>query len=166
MIDSEKAIKKLLERRGYKVLKDGYPDFLTITPNGTLEFVEVKSGMDRLSRKQKDVFRLLEKFGMTVYIYNEKGERFTLKDFRPKRYSSKDYSSLEQRREWRRRYKEKHPEKMKKLKREYYQRHKEQVKQKTKEWRRAHPEYHKEYYKKHREWFRAYFKKFKLKQIS
>lgn len=42
MHKSELKLKQTLEQLGYKVYRAGCPDFMVITPDNKLEFVEVK----------------------------------------------------------------------------------------------------------------------------
>lgn len=158
MTKSEKKAKLILESKGYKVYRDGYPDFLTITSDNKLEWIEVKSGLDKISKKQRKIFSILSKFGFNVFIYYD-GEKIDWEKFRyckPKAYKEK---RREQQKDWRKR----NPEKVKKGKKKWYQRHKKERREYAKKWREKNPDYNKEYYKKHKDKFREYLRTFRNK---
>ncbi len=59
----EEAIKK-----GWNVLRSGWPDFL-IYKADQLAFVEVKDKGDRIRGHQKEMLTILSKFGFKCYIW-------------------------------------------------------------------------------------------------
>jgi len=54
---------------GFKVLRNGYPDFALEGPNGPF-FVEVKQGQDVLSATQREMITFLAKAGFPTYLAN------------------------------------------------------------------------------------------------
>jgi len=67
MNKSEKKIKEKYERLGYKVYKNGFPDFMLFR-DGKLEFSEVKYWKDTLKPNQRTVRRLLQECGFKVRL--------------------------------------------------------------------------------------------------
>lgn len=64
----ETAEKSELEKEGWVVYRNGWPDF-AIEKNGVLRFVEVKSEADEPSAEQNRMFKLLSRYtGITVEI--------------------------------------------------------------------------------------------------
>lgn len=79
MNQNERIILDALQKRGFSVLRNGWPDFLCIKnaydprtrqyiglPNSAM-CVEVKAGKDKLSAEQKAVHATLIKCGLPVY---------------------------------------------------------------------------------------------------
>ena len=63
----EKEFKEELEAKGYKVLRNGWPDFLVQNPEGRVTYaVELKYGDDKLSAPQKEMHRALRKAGLHI----------------------------------------------------------------------------------------------------
>ncbi len=58
-------------RHGHRVLRAGWPDFLLVDKATGKPFaVEVKTGSDRLSRRQANCFEVLEKAGIPVFVWS------------------------------------------------------------------------------------------------
>lgn len=75
MTEFERKIKWHLERRGFTVLKRGWPDFLCFDDgwrDGRLMCVEVKSKGDKLTPEQVLMHKMLKNAGIPVYVANEK----------------------------------------------------------------------------------------------
>jgi hypothetical protein len=68
---AEQVIYDRLIARGYRILRNGWPDFLAIATNGTIYGVEVKRHLaDRLRPEQEQMHRLLAAVGVeTVVAY-------------------------------------------------------------------------------------------------
>lgn len=65
----EMAVKKQLEKKGYKVLHRGWPDFLVTSKDGShMIFVEAKHGQAGLSGDQKKMHKVFAKFNFPVYV--------------------------------------------------------------------------------------------------
>jgi hypothetical protein len=65
---SEFRVFEELLRDGWEVWPKGWPDFLAVRGD-EIRFIEVKSGNDRLSPDQKDIFALINKhLGMHVEV--------------------------------------------------------------------------------------------------
>jgi len=68
----EQYVKNALQKEGWNVMQKGYPDFLcykTINNKLTIQFIEVKSGRDRLTVDQRKMKEILEKVGIKVSVY-------------------------------------------------------------------------------------------------
>ena len=63
MSERETIVRDKYEAKGYDVIKAGIPD-LILLKEGKIEFVEVKSHIDKLSEYQERAFRLLKKHGL------------------------------------------------------------------------------------------------------
>jgi len=63
LTNSEKDVRDALNRAGYTVLRNGWPDFLVCGPDGIFA-VEVKTGKDKLSREQEAIHKALEQAGV------------------------------------------------------------------------------------------------------
>jgi len=72
MVKIEKDIKKGLEERGYKVLKNGWPDFLIQDPSGQAFFIEAKADGDTLKPNQAEMLQALASLKLNVLIVSEK----------------------------------------------------------------------------------------------
>jgi hypothetical protein len=104
MNDTEKLIKQMLEQRGFRVLRNGWPDFLCIKDtlgsvknyldwNGQTTAraekikgicaVEVKNGNDKLSDEQKAVHQALAAVRLPVYVVrpNDKADNLKVRRF-------------------------------------------------------------------------------------
>lgn len=64
----EKKFLKECKKRGYVILKSGWPDFLVIPPEGRPYCIEVKSMFDRLKPNQRRMIYVLKKLGIETYI--------------------------------------------------------------------------------------------------
>lgn len=62
---------QLASKRGWKLYRSGWPDFLLLS-EGKLLFVEVKSANDRLSATQLELFEALSKLGIRVRVWWER----------------------------------------------------------------------------------------------
>ncbi|MCU1316971.1 MAG: hypothetical protein JWN63_2293 [Candidatus Acidoferrum typicum] len=74
MNEHEIGILDVLKRRGYEVLRTGWPDFLVSrTVKGHLLFagIEVKSLRDFVSEEQIRMHRMLESFGLPVNVLKQ-----------------------------------------------------------------------------------------------
>ena len=67
MSERETIVRDKYEAKGYDVIKAGIPD-LILLKEGKIEFVEVKSHIDKLSEYQERAFRLLKKHGFIVKL--------------------------------------------------------------------------------------------------
>lgn len=68
---AEKAIREMLEKAGFIVLREGWPDFCVFqeTADGLAMFlVEVKTGIDKLNPSQKLMHKILMRVGIPVYV--------------------------------------------------------------------------------------------------
>lgn len=69
MNEQEEKIKIALEKKGLRVLRNGWPDFLVVDEDKHQVFtVEVKGGKDQLSNEQKDIHRYFAQMGVPAYI--------------------------------------------------------------------------------------------------
>jgi len=62
-------LKNSLEKDGYKVFKNGWPDFLTVK-DGKLRFIEVKERWDVLSKEQIAMMQILSDNGLPCFIWS------------------------------------------------------------------------------------------------
>ena len=68
--ESEDLAKHLLEKHGYCVLRNGWPDFFCLR-DGEFLAVEVKTGSHKLSKDQRKMHEMLQMAGIkTVVIRN------------------------------------------------------------------------------------------------
>ncbi len=83
---TEGKVKKRYLKEGFKSLRCGYPDFIFYKDiNGKIsdvEFVEVKTYSNKLSKEQKICKRILESLGLTYKIieepsYKKRGKEYT-----------------------------------------------------------------------------------------
>lgn len=65
---AELAFMEEAKKRGYRLYKAGYPDFVVAGKNGVPFFVEVKQGKDNLSPSQENMFDVLRRMGFTVLM--------------------------------------------------------------------------------------------------
>jgi len=69
---SERAVSEGLKRKGFTVLRGGWPDFLAFVrrEDGSLVItaVEVKEETGRLSQKQREMRRILGEYGIPVSV--------------------------------------------------------------------------------------------------
>lgn len=82
--EAEDFYKKLRTQEGCEVLRGGWPDFLVINPDGSIELVEVKSVhyvsgcrvLDKLSYDQERIHKVLKKMGIkvSVFYYNKNNQ--------------------------------------------------------------------------------------------
>lgn len=64
----EHEIKHRLESQGMQVLKNGWPDFLCLCPDGRVIAVEAKSKSDKLRENQKRCISWLAKAGLQIRV--------------------------------------------------------------------------------------------------
>jgi len=70
MNENEKELHRELVKKGYKVLRNGWPDFLVIPPNkGKIFAMELKYGRDKVSPDQKKMHKALEEAGLEVRVH-------------------------------------------------------------------------------------------------
>ena len=69
--DAEHRFKQQAIDKGWKVLKNGWPDYLIYKDN-EIAFVEVKDGSDRLRPNQIEMLKLLSKFGLKCFTWRPK----------------------------------------------------------------------------------------------
>lgn len=67
----EARFRALAVERGWRVHRQGWPDFLLATDEGA-HLVEVKSVSDKLSARQVELFTALETLGLTVKVWWER----------------------------------------------------------------------------------------------
>lgn len=66
MTKTEMAVSNRLQRDGYKIFRNGWPDFLAVRGR-EIKFIEVKSpGCCNLSRAQKEMHGALSRAGISV----------------------------------------------------------------------------------------------------
>jgi hypothetical protein len=68
--DFENKVYQALEREGFDVLRNGYPDFF-VRRNGRyrgIAAVEVKQGSDKVRENQKAMHKLFNEAGIPVYV--------------------------------------------------------------------------------------------------
>jgi len=74
----EEIAKVYLEKQGYKVYRNGWPDFLVTDSSGKKGFcIEVKSKSDNLSTEQKNIHRFLQLLGVPTYTFKENADDAT-----------------------------------------------------------------------------------------
>ena len=73
-------LKNSLEKDGYKVFKNGWPDFLTLK-NGRLRFIEVKERWDVLSKEQIAMMQVLSDNGFPCFIWSPQKGLIEFKDY-------------------------------------------------------------------------------------
>ena len=66
MNKNEKRYYNKLTKEGWKVAHAGWPDFIVIK-NGKVRLIELKSGNDRLSTRQKEMHKLIKE-GMSIEV--------------------------------------------------------------------------------------------------
>lgn len=72
MNDSEAAIAEACEKRGYTVLRNGWPDLLVLDEQRHRVFaIEVKVGKDRVSPAQSAMHAALARAGVPVHVASE-----------------------------------------------------------------------------------------------
>ena len=73
MNETEKKFYEEAKKRGWKVYRNGYPDFMLVSPNNPKHvfFVEVKKNMQPLSKNQKRMFETLENLGLEVVVSHD-----------------------------------------------------------------------------------------------
>jgi hypothetical protein len=69
LTESELRVRDWLRRSGFRVLRNGWPDFLAIKANSIMT-VEVKSGIDRISAEQFQMQSALRLGGVPTVIPN------------------------------------------------------------------------------------------------
>lgn len=66
--DSEWYARNRLIDSGYKVYRNGWPDFLAVKHN-RLRLVEVKLGRDKVTPEQSIAHKVLKQFGLDVEVW-------------------------------------------------------------------------------------------------
>lgn len=80
MTEDEEIFEKKFMGDGYRVFKNGWPDFL-IFKDGKAKFVEVKGYGDQLSNGQIGVLQILTDIGLSCFIWNPEGGFIEFKDY-------------------------------------------------------------------------------------
>lgn len=62
----------MLESKGWKLFRSGWPDYAAEGPHGEKMFFELKNGNDKVSQQQKNMHTFLESTGTPVYIIGGK----------------------------------------------------------------------------------------------
>ena len=70
----EKIFSAEATKKGYTVLRGGWPDFL-IHKGGKICYVEVKGSGDKLRDGQRRMLKMLAKTGIPTYVWKEKGKQ-------------------------------------------------------------------------------------------
>lgn len=71
LTEAEQAFCAAADRRGKRVLRNGWPDFMVFDlASGGILGVEVKTDRDEVSEAQARMFEALEMFGLRVMIWN------------------------------------------------------------------------------------------------
>jgi len=95
MNDQEEAVYKALTRRGFEVLRNGWPDFLVLDKDWKRGFaLEMKRGGDRVSPAQARMHKALARFGISVQVAREDFTRAVRRNGR-KLLLPEDLSKLE-----------------------------------------------------------------------
>ena len=70
----ETDVKEKLEKVGFTVIRNGWPDLLVSDQEGGLYFIELKAGNDKIRPEQKLLLQTLAQHGLSVYVvsYNKK----------------------------------------------------------------------------------------------
>lgn len=69
MTDFEQRVQKFLQGQGYKVLRNGWPDFLAVYErDGSVIAIEAKQGNDTLSDEQLKIHQQLISSGLPVFV--------------------------------------------------------------------------------------------------
>lgn len=73
MNETETKFYEEAKKRGWKIYRNGYPDFLLVSPNNPKHvfLVEVKKRWQPLSKNQKETFQALENLGLEVVISHD-----------------------------------------------------------------------------------------------
>jgi len=80
MNDFELACKKHLEKAGYVVLRNGWPDFLVLSKDCTRGYaLELKRGGDRLRPEQVRMHAALARFGILTHVLKDEAGLQSLK---------------------------------------------------------------------------------------
>jgi len=65
---TEDECREYLLSLGYEIIKPGWPDFLCVKDNHIMA-VEAKTNGSPVKKHQRETIKILEKFGMNVFIY-------------------------------------------------------------------------------------------------
>jgi len=76
----EKHFQIKFKKDGYKILRNGWPDFLLIK-DSKISFVEVKGSSDKLRKPQIKMLKVLNHYGLSCYIWNPEGGLINFKDY-------------------------------------------------------------------------------------
>ena len=68
-VELEKQAIKFLKTNNILTIKNGWPDLL-LEINGSLVFLEIKTGVGESSHTQRKMHKLLRKHGLTVIVLN------------------------------------------------------------------------------------------------
>jgi DNA-binding NtrC family response regulator len=73
----ETDVKAKLERVGFTVIRNGWPDILVKDQDGGLYFIELKASNDKIRPEQKRLLQVLAQYGLSVFVvsYNKKLEK-------------------------------------------------------------------------------------------
>jgi len=72
MNDSEQRLFDALSKKGFEVLRRGWPDFLVMDKNWSRGYaLELKMGKDRVSPEQARMHAALARFGLPTYVARE-----------------------------------------------------------------------------------------------
>jgi hypothetical protein len=97
MNDFEMACKVHLEKSGYIVLRNGWPDFLVVSKDLTRGYaLELKRGKDKLSEEQVKMHATLARFGILTHVLRDEAGLRALKKGRIV-FSDGDLASIDSR---------------------------------------------------------------------
>ena len=68
---NEEKIKQQLERQGFKVFRNGWPDFLVLNGNRSGFAIELKTGRDSVKPEQKAIHAALAQLGIVTYVIRD-----------------------------------------------------------------------------------------------
>jgi hypothetical protein len=102
MNPKENALAKAMQKRGWRVYRNGWPDFLVLdgkfsSPRGC--GVEFKARGDTLSQDQKEMHQALALLGIPTHIVREDWKN-TLPDVRRGFFTPADLESLREKHKW------------------------------------------------------------------
>ncbi len=79
MANIETDLQKQLNTKGYKTMKNGWSDLLTVDSKGVPSFIEAKDEGDRLRGNQKEMLQLLANLGFNVFIVSKDTQKYKFK---------------------------------------------------------------------------------------
>lgn len=79
MAKIETDLQKKLAVKGYKTLKNGWPDLLIVDSKDNVFFIEAKDQGDRLREHQKEMLQTLADLGFTVFIVTKTNQLYEQK---------------------------------------------------------------------------------------